>query len=166
MPLGSPLPSTPWLLIQEVRYHIGPELSITPLPVFSSSSFFPFMQYQPVTIQFHALCNALSRYFSTFAHATNSLSVICDYLELDIVLPIFAPHHQGVLLFGFPTFTRLSTRLSLFVACRSRHLRLRAKAVMKSPTSPLPYGRDSVRSHRLSIAYTNRIPIGFFSCGY
>ena len=129
MPFGSPLPSTPWLLIQEVRYHIGPELSSTPLLAFSSSSFFPFTRYPPVTIQFHALLSALPRYFSTFAHATNSLSVICGCLELDVVPPVFGPQYRGALLFGSPTFTNLSTRLSLFVARRSRQLRLKAKAV-------------------------------------
>ena len=163
MPFGSPLPSTPWLLIQEVRYHIGPEPSSTPLPAFPSGSFFPFMRYPPVTAQFHALCNALSRYFSTFAHATNSLSVMHGCLELDVVPPIFGPHHRGALLYEPPTLSSSSTRLSLFVACHSRQLRLNELVVKRFTTSPLPYGRDSVCSDWLSIAFTHQISIGFFS---
>ena len=97
--------------------------------------FISLMPYQPVTIQFHALLTPLSGYFSAFAHATNSLSVIGICLDLDVDPPIFVLHFQGALLFAggilkaYPTGLSPSTALcskrlwitSRMLACASQH---------------------------------------------
>lgn len=68
-----------------------------------SHHFDSFAPYQPVTIQFQTLLIGLSAYFSTFAHATNPLSVLDTCLGLEVDPPNFTPDYQPVLLALLPS---------------------------------------------------------------
>lgn len=89
--LALPRQTTPWLLLREERYNAGKSSTLPALRLVASEDIIPFTLYQAVTTQFEDLLTPLSGPFSTFARATNSLSVLAQYLALEVDTPVFMP---------------------------------------------------------------------------
>ena len=164
-PFGSPLPGTPWLLLQEERRNTGSRASLPPSPAVASARFIPFMPRRTVAIQFRALCIPLPGCFSAFARATCALSV-SRYIEGWRLIP---PCSRSQFTERYSTRVPplpSPTRLSLCVAGFSNPLRRESRVVDAHHISPPVAGEDSVCPVRLSLAVTYRISFDFLSCGY
>jgi hypothetical protein len=133
---ASPRPTTPWLLLREERCDTDPSPTLVSLRTLVYGALIPFAPHQIVTTQFEDLFIPLSGNFSAFTRVTHSLSVWL-YLVLEVDTPVFVSRIRGTLLAWFQTLKGSHTRLSLSLACRSRHLC--SPSWFFHPTSPPGY---------------------------
>lgn len=149
--LALPHTHTPWHVIQNER--------CTPLSAHLS-----------IATRFHDLITLCEEYFSAFPHGTGFSIGLTTYLGLEVVVPqVHAPFQrrttQDTCKPSHPSITGLSPSLVL----HSRRLQFGKGRSKTSPATPhlrCLSAQDSVCPLLVSLADTNRIPIGFSSCGY
>ena len=165
-PFGSPLPSTPWLLLQEER--CNPAQS--PVALYISTYRFQETAFlSGRTFCSHSVSGSFNSPFGVlFSFRSRYLCAIGLrlYLELEVDAPMFTPTTQWTLLcasphplfFAYEAFT-------LFGSAFQRTSARKRENGMHHISSKLPR-RIRIASVWLSVALTNHIPFGFFSCGY
>ncbi len=109
------------------------------------------------------LLTPLSGNFSTFFRNTNTLSVWKTYLDLPVDTGIFTPSIQSVLLFLVSSaHLRIQGYHLLWQSIPAHFCSVREYTLPHLSC----FAGYSVWSDRLSITFTNRIPVGFFSAPY
>ena len=149
--LPLPLRYTPWHVIQNVRYT-------------------PVGAYQSITIRFQALLTLCQEFFSAFPHGTNFAIGLDLYLGLEVDVPrLNAPFPRYTTQELVKVLNATLTGLSPSLASHSREFQITYEDQKDGPITPHSCyisATDSVCPVLRSLAVTNRIPIGFFSCGY
>lgn len=149
--LASPRKYTPWHVIQNGRCTTeAAHLSITK--------------------RFHALLTLREEFFSAFPRGTGFAIGLTTYLGLEVVVPqIHTPYPRRATQEPSTSSVSSNTGLSPSMAPRSSGLDLETVGLKGGPATPHfrhITAQDSVCPLLLSVALTNSIPIGFFSCGY
>ena len=169
-PLGSPHPYTPRPVIQNGRHDSGAASRTTSSRRVPSRQL-PLEPCLTIPTWFQALFTPARGAFQL------SLTVLVRYRSWDVfrvgrpMPPRFPRDIQRTVLRNFPRPELVApTGLSPSMAGRSRPLRLpNSGLIVGSPTTPHPpylTAWGSVCPVPLSVAPTQGIPVGFFSCGY
>lgn len=149
--LASPRKYTPWHVIQNGRCTTE-------------------AAHLSITRRFHALLTLREEFFSAFPRGTGFAIGLKTYLGLEVVAPQFhTPYprraNQDTTTSSLPSITGLSPSTAL----RSRRLDFGRGGLKDGPATPHfrhLSAQDSVCPMLCSVALTNSIPIGFFSCRY
>lgn len=142
----------------------------TPWPVIQNGRCTRERAHLSITRRFHALLTLCEEFFSAFPHGTGFAIGLTTYLGLEVVVPQFrTPFPRRAIQETCTSTCPSITGLSPSMAPRSSGLNLGLARLKTGPATPhlrRLTAQDSVCPLRFSVALTNRIPIGFFSCGY